>query len=366
MAGGLTKVGNGILFLTGNDTYAGPTNVKGGVLDIFGAASQSLAFNVNNAQLVIASTGSINPNAAVSLTNGQFSASPASLQIGSLAGDAASTVNLGSGSALVIGSNNSSTVFAGVIGDAGGGATVTKIGSGTLTLNGVNTYTGPTTIDSGTLKADGAIAESIEAAVNGRRHVVRHRHSGPVTTTIMTGGTFSPGTRGRPAGTLTLSGNLAFQSGAIYLVQLSSTGTSANVTGTASLAGSTVQANFASGRLSGEATYTILTATGGVSGTAFAGISNISLPAGFADSLSYSANDVFLEPRARLHPMSPASTKSTECRQRAQQFLQHDRRHPCRSSANLTPARRSRNSTAKLRPAPSAARSRSDERVSRT
>ena len=85
-AGGLTKVGNGILF-PGNDTYAGPTNVKGGVLDIFGAASQSLAFNVNNAQLVIASTGSINPNAAVSLTNGQFSASPASLQIGSLAGD---------------------------------------------------------------------------------------------------------------------------------------------------------------------------------------------------------------------------------------------------------------------------------------
>ena len=307
-AGGLTKVGNGILFLTGNDTYAGPTNVKGGVLDIFGAASQSLAFNVNNAQLVIASTGSINPNAAVSLTNGQFSASPASLQIGSLAGDAASTVNLGSGSALVIGSNNSSTVFAGVIGDAGGGATVTKIGSGTLTLNGVNSYTGATTINGGTLEVDGSIASSSSVTVNSGGTLSGTGIVDPTTTAIMSGGKLAPGSAANPTGTLTITGNLAFQSGAIYLVQVTpSAAASTNVSGTASLTGATVNAQFASGDYVSK-TYTILTAASGLGGTTFAGITNINLPAGASDTLSYDANNVYLNLKATFSNFTGLNT----------------------------------------------------------
>src|SRR5208282_4927694 len=40
--------------------------------------------------------------------------------------------------------------------------------------------------------------------------------------------------------------------------------------------------------------YTILTTTGGLGGTTFAGLTNINLPTGTTDSLSYSADNVYL------------------------------------------------------------------------
>src|SRR5204863_1456783 len=50
--------------------------------------------------------------------------------------------------------NNSSTTLAGAI--SGAGAGITKIGSGTWTLNGANTYTGLTTIASGIVQLGSA------------------------------------------------------------------------------------------------------------------------------------------------------------------------------------------------------------------
>ena len=41
----------------------------------------------------------------------------------------------------------------------------------------------------------------------------------PITTTIMSGGTLAPGNAANPTGTLTtITGNLAFQSGALYVI----------------------------------------------------------------------------------------------------------------------------------------------------
>jgi hypothetical protein len=63
-------------------------------------------------------------------------------------------------------------------------------------------------------------------------------------TQINSAGVFAPGS-GSAGTAMTVAGNLAFQSGALYLVQVNSTTASfANVTGTASLAG-TVDANVA-------------------------------------------------------------------------------------------------------------------------
>jgi autotransporter-associated beta strand protein len=68
-----------------------------------------------------------------------------SVVIGSLSGQG--TVSL-SRFSLSIGSNNLSTTFSGVIKDTG---SVTKAGAGTLTLTGANSYSGTTTVTSGTL-----------------------------------------------------------------------------------------------------------------------------------------------------------------------------------------------------------------------
>jgi autotransporter-associated beta strand protein len=89
--------------------------------------------------------------------NGQMDLSghdrTASLTIGSLEGDG--LVFLGS-RAFVVGSNNDSTTFSGIIQDGGssGGrhGSLTKIGTGSLTLNGANGYTGGTTVSAGTLQ----------------------------------------------------------------------------------------------------------------------------------------------------------------------------------------------------------------------
>ena len=72
---------------------------------------------------------------------------PPGVPIGSLQGDTGSVL-LG-GNKLTVGTNNTSTSFDGVI--SGTGGSLTKVGTGTLTLGGANTYTGGTTVNASTL-----------------------------------------------------------------------------------------------------------------------------------------------------------------------------------------------------------------------
>jgi uncharacterized protein with beta-barrel porin domain len=126
--------------------------------------------------------------------------------------------------------------------------------------------------------------------------------TGSVTTLTMSGGIFAPG-NGTPGSSMTVSGSLAFQSGAFYLVQLNPTTSSlANVTGNATLGGATVNAMFANGTYVARQ-YTILTAGGGVSGT-FGSVVNTNLPSGFKTALSYDAKDAFLNLTLNFTPPS--------------------------------------------------------------
>ena len=274
-------VTSGILqFLNGSTAgNATITNNSGGTTFFFGTSSGGTA------RLIANGTGAVDFSFRTST--------------GTTAGSFEGSGNFFLGSkTITVGGNNLSTTVSGVIqnggfgGGAGGG--LIKTGAGIMTLSGVNTYTGSTTVNAGALIVDGSIASSALTMVNGGGLLGGVGTVG--NTQINAGGTFAPGPQNAP-GAMTVAGNLAFQPGAFYLVQVNpSTASIANVTGTATLAGN-VLATFAPGSYITRQ-YTILHADQGVSG-AFAGLS-ANTPANFSASLSYGANDVFLNLTAAL------------------------------------------------------------------
>jgi autotransporter-associated beta strand protein/probable HAF family extracellular repeat protein len=197
---------------------------------------------------------------------------------------------------LSVGSDNTSTAFKGTIKDGTGQTALTKVGTGTTALTGANTYTGATSINAGVLEVDGSIASSSLTSVNNGGALIGVGTVG--NTQINSGGIFAPGAAGVPGTSMTVQGNLAFQSGALYFVQINpATSTSANVvTGTATLAGDVV-AYFAPGKYMMH-DYTILQSTG-LHGT-FDGLATVNLPADFIASLKYTGDDVMLNITANL------------------------------------------------------------------
>lgn len=126
---------------------------------------------------------------------------------------------------LSAGGNNLSGTVSGVIADGGmrggAGGTLTKIGTGTLTLTGANTYTGGTFVNGGVLRVDnatgsgtgsGAVAVNNAGTLSGVGAI-----QGPVT--VHSGGTISPGDS---PGTLTINNTLTLNSNATYKFELNS------------------------------------------------------------------------------------------------------------------------------------------------
>ena len=216
------------------------------------------------------------------------------INAGSIGG--AGTYFIGADNTLITGGNNRSSEVSGVIADfdpcgcaPAGSGSLEKVGTGTMILSGTNTYTGTTAVNGGVLDVQGSIASSGLTTVNANAALTGVGTVGH--TVIASGGIFLPG-NGTPGSSMTVSGNLAFQSGALYLVQLNSTtATFANVTGTAALNG-TVGASFAVGS-NVLSRYTILTAAGGRSDI-FAGVDTLGLPAGFVATLSYDSTHAYL------------------------------------------------------------------------
>nr|WP_245323354.1 autotransporter domain-containing protein [Bradyrhizobium stylosanthis] len=251
------------------------TNSGSGIIYLQDSSSGGTARFINNAYVDISSS------TAPSVTMGSIEGS--------------GTIYLGSTN-LEVGGNNLSTAYAGVLQDGGSGegsgGSLTKVGTGTLVLTGTSTYTGGTIVAGGVLDVEGSLNGTSSATVQSGAVLMGTGSIVSPIVSVDSGGTLAPG-NGSAGTVLTLDGSLAFASGAFYLVQVNpSVAASTTVTGTADLGGATVKAVFAAGSYVSK-TYTILSAAGGVSGT-FASLLNTGLPSNVHSSLSYDANNVYL------------------------------------------------------------------------
>jgi uncharacterized protein with beta-barrel porin domain len=187
---------------------------------------------------------------------------------------------------------------------AGGGDIIIN-GTQAVTFAAINTYTGTTTVASGTLNvgAAGSITSNVSVSAGAALG-----NNGTVTGSLVvnggtvggngtfvgnanfTGGTLSPG---NSVGTLNFQGNLSMTAATTYLVEVNpASADRTNVTGSATLGGATVSAIFAPGSYVTKR-YTILNANS-LSGT-FASLVNTNLPSHFLTALSYDPNNVYLD-----------------------------------------------------------------------
>lgn len=259
--------GGAIAVLRGTSSYTGTTTI---------AQNATLQLDPGSS---IASSREVIMAAASSMIN-----SNGSVTFRTLSGVAGSQVNLIG--ALTI--TNGGSTFAGDLGASNSSAmSLVKNGTGVFTLSGVNDYQGATTVNGGTLAVDGSIANSSLTTVNAGGTL---GGSGIVGNTTINGGTLAPG---NASSLLTVQGNLTLTSASSYMVAVSPASAGrVNVTGAATLGSATVNAVFAPGSYVSKQ-YTIVNATGGIVGT-FGAQANTSLPSNFASSLSYDANNAYL------------------------------------------------------------------------
>lgn len=150
--GTLTKNGNGLLTLSGINTYIGATAVNTGTL----RAGSSTAFGSTAGGVTVANGASIELN-AVSITTEAFTLSGAGV------GGNGALIGTGTCSHTGTIAMAADTTFGGTgsftqSGIVSGGFNLIKVGTGTLILSAANTYTGTTTINNGTIRAANASA----------------------------------------------------------------------------------------------------------------------------------------------------------------------------------------------------------------
>ena len=143
---------------------------------------------------------------------------------------------------------------------SGTGFSLTKAGPGSLALNGVNAYTGPTILNQGTLRVGGALASASTVTVN--NGMLAGTGTIPGMVNVPAAGTLSLGNADGPlnVGNVVVDGTLAFGIGD---VAQENDGALA-VTGNLDIAGATLNLNISAGTVQTEyiiATYGSLTGT---------------------------------------------------------------------------------------------------------
>ncbi|QNQ11441.1 autotransporter-associated beta strand repeat-containing protein [Sphingomonas alpina] len=256
---------------TGSYAIAGLLSNSGSVTIAQGGSLTAPAGIRNNAGGVITNNGTVTDaldNAGTVTNNGTYNASVAS-NTGTINNSAGATWNGNFNTAGIV--NNAGTI----------NGSLTQ--SGGMTAN-IGAVTGMVTVLGGLFTGTGSVG-----GLN-----------------IAGGATVAPG--GSGIGTMTVAGAITFNPGSIYQVAANAAGQASriNATGQAIVNGGTVSVVAGGGNYRPQTDYTILTATGGVSGTFAAVTSNLA----FLDpSLRYDGGNVYL--RLRRNDISFAGVGQT-------------------------------------------------------
>jgi autotransporter-associated beta strand protein len=153
-AGSLVKVGTGSLKLTQANPLSGPTKLSSGTLTLAHRdALRSSTLDLAGGTLVFDAAVTAKVFALGGLTSSLVP--PTDLALVNSAGDAIT---------LEIGRGDASSLFAGIVSGLGG---LTKIGNGTLTLSGANTFTGELKVQAGTVALAGVSLLSGGVTIDG-------------------------------------------------------------------------------------------------------------------------------------------------------------------------------------------------------
>jgi len=228
--GSLTKSGNATLTLTANNNYTGGTTVNAGALNIqhanaLGTTGGSTTINNNAAleiqggiitaaeSLSLTGTGVSNGGALRNISGNNTYTGAITIASGVRINSDSGTLTLDRSTGNAITGSNANVLFGGAgnvtVADpiATGTGTLTKDGAGTLTLGAVNTYTGVTNVNVGTLLVNGsthassALTVAPSATLGG---------TGTIGGAAIIRGTHSPG---NSPGIQTFAGNLTYEDG---------------------------------------------------------------------------------------------------------------------------------------------------------
>jgi fibronectin-binding autotransporter adhesin len=371
--GSLTKNGTGALTLSGTNTYAGTTTVNGGTLEFVNRATlyNAVTGNWTAANLIVASgaTAAFGVGGA-----GEFDATDIGTLIAltNVADGVPATLGFKGGSRIGFDTTNAAGgvfTYANAITDHVAGATtdtlgLAKLGAGTLTLTGTNSYTGTTTIAGGTLEFSSAANQTLAAAISGAGALTKsgagtltlnaaNTHTGGTT---LNGGTLAVGASGTVggntntitagagnSGTLDLLGtaNKTITSGIITI----NTGSQLTITRSEFLAGTQGSTAF-SGALSGAGSLVLGAVTGTANTTSphrrtsfgnftnFTGAITVESGANFLPgTTTVNSNNLTLATGA--HITLSGDLRSTEWRRHFHQGRRRDAGHPQCRQRNL-------------------------------
>jgi fibronectin-binding autotransporter adhesin len=198
-SGGLNKLGNGTLTLLTANSYSGNTTISRGTLTLANAnALQGTTLDYDGyggtlsfGSLTAATLGGLKGNQNLAIRN----ASSAAV-------------------ALSVGGNGESTTYSGQL---SGGGSLKKLGAGTLTLAGNNSYLGSTTVSAGTLKVNNTIGSATGSGTVTVDSGATLAGSGVINGSVTIAGTLAPG---NSTGILTVNNQVTFQSGSTFSAEV--------------------------------------------------------------------------------------------------------------------------------------------------